>query len=400
MALLMIILAIIVGCGFGIITGITPGVHINLVAAIMLGMLPTLLKFVDLTFLVVLIVSMSIAHTFLDFIPSCYLGAPDDETALAALPGHVMLLQGRAFEAVKLTTIGSLLSLVATVIIAPILIFAVPFIWNNVKNYVGYLLIALVIFMIARSSKKIWSIIIFLFSGLFGILVFSLNLSEPLFPMLSGLFGISMLLVSLNENVNIPEQKITDEKLVNSKEAMKAVGAATISGSLVSIFPTLGATQAAIIVTSIMKNIAMYPYMILMGGINTVSMVVALITFYTIDKARNGSIAVVQTMIQTITLEKLLMFFAVSIIAGAIATFLTLKISKIFSKFIIKVNYKLLCIFIIAFVSLLVLIMAGPIGFLVLLVSTAIGLIPNLTETGRNMAMGCLILPVILYFVL
>jgi len=181
---------------------------------------------------------------------------------------------------------------------------------------------------------------------------------------------------------------------------MKAVGAATISGSLVSIFPTLGATQAAIIVTSIMKDIAMYPYMILMGGINTVSMVVALITFYTIDKARNGSIAVVQTMIQTITLEKLLMFFAVSIIAGAIATFLTLKISKIFSKIITKVNYKILCISIILFISILVLILTGPLGFLILLVSTSIGLIPNKTEAGRNMAMGCLILPVIIYYLI
>ena len=43
------------------------------------------------------IVAMSIAHTFLDFIPSTFLGAPECETALSVLPAQGMLLEGSGY---------------------------------------------------------------------------------------------------------------------------------------------------------------------------------------------------------------------------------------------------------------------------------------------------------------
>jgi putative membrane protein len=51
-------------------------------------------------------------------------------------------------------------------------------------------------------------------------------------------------------------------------------------------------------------------------------------------------------------------------------------------------------------VTVLVLIFSGFLGLFVLIVSTSIGLIPNLAGVGKNNAMGCLLLPVILYFLL
>jgi len=44
--------------------------------------------------------------------------------------------------------------------------------------------------------------------------------------------------------------------------------------------------------------------------------------------------------------------------------------------------------------------LTGPIGVLILLTSTAVGVIAPLAGTNRSHAMGCLILPVILYFLL
>ncbi|MBD3202883.1 hypothetical protein GF327_01200 [Candidatus Woesearchaeota archaeon] len=71
-----------------------------------------------------------------------------------------------------------------------------------------------------------------------------------------------------------------------------------------------------------------------------------------------------------------------------------------FSKLIVKVNYKMLVVSIIIFIFAMSLFLNGPIGILVLFTSTAIGLIAPLKNIGRNHAMGCLILPVILYFLL
>ena len=87
-------------------------------------------------------------------------------------------------------------------------------------------------------------------------------------------------------------------------------------------------------------------------------------------------------------------------IAGAASTFLALKISKLFARAMEKVNYAIVASSVLILITLLVLYFSGPLGILVLIVSTAAGIIPSLTGTAKNHQMGCLILPVILFFVL
>ena len=115
-----IIITIILGCAFGIITGLIPGVHINLVALLILSFSAFLLEIVSPLIISIFIISMAITHTFLDSIPSIFLGAPEAETALSVLPGHKMLLEGRGYEAVMLTLIGSIFSLLLAVALSPL----------------------------------------------------------------------------------------------------------------------------------------------------------------------------------------------------------------------------------------------------------------------------------------
>lgn len=87
-----------IGIMLGVITGITPGLHINLVATTMFSLSPLLSNYLSPINIAVILVSMSITHTFLDFIPSIFLGAPNSETALAVLPGHTLLLRGEGLR--------------------------------------------------------------------------------------------------------------------------------------------------------------------------------------------------------------------------------------------------------------------------------------------------------------
>jgi len=117
--LLLILLFALIGVGFGVLTGLTPGVHVNNIAILMLTLSPAMLAGllfledygISVSFITVLlctiIIATSIAHTFLDFIPSTFLGAPEGETALSVLPAHSMLLEGRGYEAVALSATGS-----------------------------------------------------------------------------------------------------------------------------------------------------------------------------------------------------------------------------------------------------------------------------------------------------
>src|SRR3989344_7847617 len=118
--LLEILIAILIGCLLGIITGITPGIHINLVSVLILSLSPFLSQYISLLTLAIVIISMSVTHTFLDAIPSIFLGAPDSGMEMGVLPGHRLLLQGRGYEAVVLTAIGSLFAVIMMVVFAPL----------------------------------------------------------------------------------------------------------------------------------------------------------------------------------------------------------------------------------------------------------------------------------------
>jgi len=119
---LQLLLAILCGILAGIFTGLIPGIHINLISLILLSLSPILLQYTNPITLCCFIIAMSVTHTFLDAVPSVFLGAPDADQALNVLPGHKLLLEGKGFEAVKLTVIGSLLSLILATALIPLLI--------------------------------------------------------------------------------------------------------------------------------------------------------------------------------------------------------------------------------------------------------------------------------------
>ncbi|MBR9691451.1 hypothetical protein GOV06_01570 [Candidatus Woesearchaeota archaeon] len=400
-----ILLAIVIGTGAGVVTGLIPGIHINLVSLLLISISGYFIGIVNSLSLGVFIIAMAVTHTFLDIIPSVFLGAPDADTALAVLPGHKLLMEGKGFEAVKLATIGSLLCLIATILIIPFLVFFVADIYSFIQPYIGWILVVVVVFMILKEKgllKKLWGAFVFLITGILGIIVLSglPNLEQPLFGMLSGLFGISLLLISMSNKVKIPKQKISETIKISKGNLAKIVGAGTFSGSLTALFPGLGAAQAAIIGSQIVGKIGEYSFIILIGGINTVNFTFSLVTLYALQKARNGAVVAVLEILKSIDLIGLVVFLAAALVAGGIATFLAMYLTRVFSRYITKINYQYLCVGIILLIAGLVFYFSSWIGLLVLGVSTFIGMIPSLVGVKKSLAMGCLLLPVILFFVL
>jgi putative membrane protein len=398
--LIEIFIAIFVGCLAGIITGLIPGIHINLISLLVLSFSAFLLEITSPLIISIFIISMAITHTFLDTIPAIFLGAPEAETALSILPGHKLLLEGKGYHAVILTLIGSLLSIILAIIFSPLIAMVINKIYPFLSKFMGYILIIASIFLISKDSKsKYWALIIFLMAGALGLGVLNLpNLENPLFPLLSGMFGIGGLLISLNQKVKIPKQIISELK-IKKKTISQAVGSSFIAGSLCSFMPGLGPAQAAIIGSQLTKKMESEGFLILVGGLNTVNMIMSFIALYILDKARNGAIVTVSKIIETLTFENLIIFFGVALVVAGIATFLTINLTKIFSKLMSKVNYQFICIFIIGLIFVLTLFLSGKYGVLVLVVSTSLGIVPPLIGVGRNHLMGCLLLPVILYFI-
>ena len=150
MIFLNIILALVLGIFSGVVTGLIPGIHVNLISVILLSFSALLLTITSPVILAVFIISLAITHTFLDSIPSIYLGAPDEAQALNVLPGHRLLNKGEGHNAIVYTVIGSLGCLILGIILFPIFIISMDKIFPLVKGSIGYILIVIMFLMIIK----------------------------------------------------------------------------------------------------------------------------------------------------------------------------------------------------------------------------------------------------------
>ena len=401
MILLEIFLAIIFGTLTGIVSGLTPGIHINMISLLVLSFGSVIAEKLGISFLAlgVYIIVVGVTHTYLDALPSIFLGAPDENTVLGVLPGHRYLLRGNGLMAVKLFTIGSFLGLIMGIILFPILYFITKYTYHSIERYFAIILIGSCIFMLWRDEKKLWAIFVFIISAILGLTIFSMGLKDPLFPLLSGLFGIATLLISLKDDNKIPEQNNETYTKLDGKKTFLSLIAGNISAFIVSTFPGLSSSIAAVMSVQFFKDLGDKGFMILMGCIGTSSFILSLVALYTVDKARNGAVIVIAKLIPEISLMVIIIFLIAALIAGAISTALALWFGKVFSKIISKINYRILVISIITFVTVLVTIMTSWKGLLVLITSTAIGIIPGIVKVQRTQSMACLIVPVILYLI-
>jgi putative membrane protein len=109
-----LIFACIIGVLCGVVTGLIPGIHVNTVGAFVFSASPFLLYSYSPEVLAVFLLSMSISHALLEFIPSMFLGVPDEGTVLSVMPGHYLLLQGRGKEAIRLVSLGGFGAMIVT----------------------------------------------------------------------------------------------------------------------------------------------------------------------------------------------------------------------------------------------------------------------------------------------
>src|SRR3989338_11202577 len=233
----------------GTLTGLTPGIHINLIGAILVSysgsLLLTHLFFPILPiYLIVFIVAMSITHTFVDFIPSIFLGAPDDaDTGLSTLPGHELLKEGRGYEAIMLSNYGSLIAILILILLFIPLIFIIPKIYPFLTKFMAFILIFFSLTLILFEKNKFSALFVFFITGFLGLIVLNLDIKEPLLPLLTGLFGSSMIILSIKQKTKIPKQKFEKFKPKIFNPLLGSIIASPLCGFL----PGLGSGQAAII---------------------------------------------------------------------------------------------------------------------------------------------------------
>ncbi|PIN77256.1 hypothetical protein COV15_02830 [Candidatus Woesearchaeota archaeon CG10_big_fil_rev_8_21_14_0_10_34_12] len=387
-----LIIALIVGVIAGTFTGLIPGVHINLVIVFLSSVVGYNLNIPTIV-LTAFVVSLSITHNFLDFIPGIFLGCPDEDSALSVLPGHQMLKEGKGYEAVIHSLKGCLTGLVLAVLITPVFIFILPKVYRIISSYMFLILSIISLFLIISDKNKFLAFLIFMFSGFLGVASMNLPIQQPLLPLLTGLFGCSTLITSISKKIEIPKQEISKPE---PKKNIRTTLASIFVSPLCSFLPGLGSNQAAIISCEFLKKIEKQDFLFLIGSINIITMSLSFVTLYAIDKARTGS-AVFIGQLTPLSPKLLLVILSVVLISGILASFSTLFFAKLFAKNITKFSYTKISAAILIFIFIIVLIISKPLGILVLISSTLLGITAIQLNVRRTQLMGCLILPAIFF---
>ncbi|MCS7123147.1 MAG: tripartite tricarboxylate transporter permease, partial [Candidatus Aenigmarchaeota archaeon] len=253
--MLDLVFSFAIGIIIGSLSGLIPGLHIN-----------NLLPLISLFGIfhgesgLILISSMVASQLVFNFLISTFFGAADDENnSLAALPSHKLLLSGKGMKSVVSLIYGSLLGFIFSLILIAILFGVLKQLYMYSRNLIAYIIILVITYLILlerKLSKIFKSILIFLISGIFGIIVLNnLNFQaeDKILPALTGLFGISSLITSIYTKTKIPKQDLDLKLNIKSKNILKASIVGSIAGFIVGLLPAIGVAQGIILVSSFIK---------------------------------------------------------------------------------------------------------------------------------------------------
>lgn len=402
--LVEIILALLIGVTAGTVTGLIPGIHINLIAALLISSLAALpfTNFLPPLALVIFITSMAITHTFLDFIPSVYLGAPDEDSFLSVLPGHKMLKEGKAHAAVILTLKGSFIALFIILIFTPLFIYLLPIIQNMIIKIIPFILIFISLFLIFREEEFLPSLIIFLLASILGYLALNLPVKEPLLPLLTGLFGSSAIIVSLKSKFQtLPKQKIPklNKIKLNKKRSIYSIISSSLFAPLCSFLPGIGTGHAAVLASQFKKTDTK-DFLFMIGAINTIVMGLSFIALYSINRTRSGASVAINQILPSLSLFHLLIIILTIIISGILAFTIGINISKIVANKINNINYKHLSIITLIILFVINLLITNFLGIMVLFAANFLGIFTILSKSRRINLMGSLLFPTIIFYLI
>lgn len=394
---------ILLGAGIGIllgtISGIIPGVHANTLAGVLLSFQVVLLSLFGPLVLAGAMFAALITHSFVDAVPSTFLGIPDADTSLAVLPAHALCLEGNGEEAVRIAALGSACAMVIAVPLSVICFLLLPALQPFFDWWIGILLIASVGYMIVTSECPGWGLATFLASGILGIFALRYAFlswhtlaggSSILMPLLTGLFGISVL-ITASQGI-LPEQHFRGLR-IECRTIMKCSLLGTIAGIAVGWLPGLSTASANGVLASIIGyDKDRRAYILATNAANTANAFIGLAALFALSRMRNG-VMVALSELPLPTMSELTVVGALAALAGYIITISLSRSARRFN----GIDGKVLNRTVIAFIIVLSLVLTGPFGLAILILATVLGLVPWLVNVPRMYCMGAIMLPVVLF---
>ncbi len=396
----------VIGTILGFFAGITPGIHSNTFSALIVSASAFLFLQFSPADVSAMIVTSAVAYTVANIIPATFLGLPDEDTAISILPTHRMVLEGRGFEAVSISCFSSLIA----IFVSLPLFFTALFVGTNYDLFKKatpfvLLLTALVLIISERGEefegslsvwrKRFYATLVFLCSGFLGFV--ALNSEFPrvnpagsvLLPLLTGLFGAPVLLISVfSKSSNIPRQ----ERRVAFPSVFSALKG-SIAGFFVSIFPGIS-SGVATVVSSIGER-SEKGYIVAMSSANTANAILCFFMLIAAGRTRSGASDALKSLNLVPSFQEIAVL---SIFSGVVALLLTLFFGLVIAEKIERMDGRKLSLSVLVFLTAIVLLLTGLQGLAILLSAIPIGLSTHFLGVRRINCMGCLMVPVMIWY--
>ncbi|CAB3289951.1 conserved membrane protein of unknown function [Methanocaldococcus lauensis] len=390
---------LILGVLCGIITGLFPGIHPNNIAILSSLLIP----YFGVNNYIPFLIGLVITHYFMNFIPSAFLGVPDDETAVSVLPMHRLTLSGNGYEGVILAGFGSYLGVIFSIIICLFLIllnFDVLSFYSSIKFFIPIMLIIFVIYQIL-TAKSIWEILVIFLSGIFGIAVLYCSPAYyiTLNAIFTGMFGIPLLINNLRlKKCNIKSQIITFPEF--KLKYLKSSFFASTVGFFRIFLPGVSGAQINYILSKILKEEKdLKNFIVSQGSIILANEAFSLLAITFIGIGRSGVARIIQQIKPDVDINLLL--FSI-LISSTMALIILVILSKYVLIFIKKVSLKYLSLFFIVFCSLIIVVGSYNLylfyHIIIYITAICIGLITFNSKSKPSYMMNVLIFPTVLYF--
>ena len=395
MTMFFVLLWFLLGLSLGIAAGLIPGLHPNtvLTLSVAFSFLGGLGPLGALAF----VVSMSMGNSVMNFIPSIFIGAPEPDSCLSVLPGHRMLMEGRGYDALRLTVIGGLGVCGLTAAALPFLLWALPAVYQCTKGYMLWLLLAVVGLLFAQEGRGRLpaTAAIFIVSGITGwLLLQSFPEEDVLFPAFTGLFGIPVALSGVARRASFPKQKKAGKARC---KWLKGTVAGWLAGLFVGILPGIGPAQAGVLASRALRGNEK-DFLVALGGIGSANMVFTFIALHSLGKTRSGAAWALSQAMGSVTLWEVAFAVAIALVSCVISSLFALRAGKMFLSAMERADYRKLNVAVLGFMAVLVAALAGPGGLLIASACTLIGLACGRLGVKKMHMMGFLMLPTMLYF--
>jgi len=373
---------------FALFSGFLPGMHPNSIGAIMIEM------FGGAPWLPIALMLLLGAHISCEFFASIFMGVPDGETAVSALPGVRMMMEGRGREAAMVVAFSVVAATAAAIALTPIANVTMPSLMAIIEPNTHWILIIAVAVLVGIERKPVKiakAAVVFALAACLGQLAFSLQIKDALFPMFVGFFTIPGIMLSGHGKMAEVKQK--EAKLKIDSGLLLPVAVGVLLGGLADLLPGISTpAQIAVFATLLIPIDDAKRFMALASSIAASHAVFAITAASSIGKARVGAVALANGIEPITAANVYILLFAFAIAVGA-GAFVLLAASKWASRRMANIDFdsagKLLAAYLIAAVFLV----SGLPGILILLTATAIGCLPILWGVRRTHVMGGIIGP-------